>query len=52
MNTPSQIDALAANREEYGRRQRGRDIGKFIIGGMLIIGLVAVIVAALYFLTK
>ena len=52
MNTPSQIDALAANREEYGRKQRGHDIGKFVIGGMLIIGLVAVIVAALYFLTK
>lgn len=52
MNTPSQIDALAANREQYGALKKGRDLSKLVIGGMLIIGLVAVIVASLYFLTK
>lgn len=42
MYTPSQIAALAANRERYGMVKKGREIGKLVLGGSIIIGLVIV----------
>ena len=42
MFTPSLILALAQNREDYGRKQAGKDYGKLILGGSLIIGLVII----------
>lgn len=42
MYTPSQLDALATNREQYGMKKRGQEYGKLILGGALIIGLVII----------
>jgi len=52
MNTPSQIDALAANREMYGMLKKGHEYGKLIIGGALIIGLVILGIVAISYLMK
>jgi len=42
MYTPSQLDALATNRELKGMKRVGKDIGKLVLGGGLIMGLVIV----------
>jgi len=52
MFTPSQIDALAANRELYGATKRGHEYGKLIIGGALILGLVIIAIVAIMYLSK
>ena len=52
MFTPSQIDALAANREMYGMLKKGHEYGKLIIGGALIIGLVILGIVAISYLMK
>lgn len=52
MVTPSQLDALATNREQYGMKKVGHEYGKLIIGGALIIGLVIIAIVAMSFLMK
>lgn len=52
MITPSQIDALAANRELYGMKKRGMEYGKLILGGSLIIGLIILAIVAMSFAFK
>jgi len=52
MFTPSQVDALAANREAYGMAKKGKEYGKLIIGGALIIGLVILGIVAMSYLMK
>lgn len=47
MYTPSQLDALATNRELKGMKRVGKDIGKLVLGGSLIIGLVIVAIILL-----
>jgi hypothetical protein len=52
MNTPSQIDALAANREMYGMLKKGHEYGKLILGGAIIIGLIILAIVAMSFAMK
>lgn len=52
MHTPSQIEALATNREQYGMLKRGHEYGKLIIGAGLIIGLVIIAIVAIMYLSK
>ena len=52
MWTPSQIDALATNRVEYGMKKKGHEYGKLIIGAALILGLVVVAIVAIMYLSK
>jgi len=52
MYTPSQLDALATNREMYGMKKRGQEYGKLILGGALIIGLVILGIVALMALSQ
>lgn len=42
MFTPSQISALARNREEYGRESAGKQYGKLIIGMGFIVALIII----------
>jgi hypothetical protein len=49
MNTPSQIGALAANRERYGELKRGHDYGKLALVAIVVLGMVAVVIAIGYF---
>jgi len=50
MYTPSQIDALAENRVQYGMKKRGKEYGKLVIGLAAIIGLVIVAIIVCSFL--
>lgn len=52
MYTPSQLDALATNREMYGMKKRGQEYGKLILGGALILGLVIIAILLVTTLAK
>lgn len=52
MITPSQIGALAVNRERYGELKKGHEYGKLILGSALIIGLIILAIVAMSFAMK
>jgi len=52
MYTPSQLDALATNRETYGMKKKGQEYGKLILGGGLILGLVIIAILIVVTLGK
>jgi len=45
--SPTQIEALAANRLEKGRRKARKDLWPLILGGAIIIGIVAIAIVAI-----
>jgi len=47
MFTPSQLKALALNREHYGMLKRGKEYGKLIIGASVIMGILVFGIVAL-----
>jgi hypothetical protein len=49
MITPSQIDALAANRERYGELKRGHEYGKLALVAIVVLGMIALVIALGYF---
>jgi len=52
MYTPSQLKALALNREQYGMEKRGKEYGRLILGGGLIIAILIFGIVALVLITK
>lgn len=52
MYTPSQLKALATNREQYGMEKRGHEYGRLILGMGFILGMVLIIILAMSMLMK
>jgi hypothetical protein len=52
MYTPTQLDALATSSEQVGLKLRGKEYGRLILGGGLIIGLVILGIVAMVMLMK
>jgi len=51
MYTPSQLDALATNRETYGRKRTGRQYTSLILGATIVVGILVFGIIAIMLLT-